>query len=73
MNPNTFNISKLIDTLNKGLNIASKAIPTYQKIKPLFENSSYLSNILNSIKTNNNKQETKDTKKVSNNLPTFFQ
>ena len=73
MNPNTFNITKLIDTLNKGLNIASKAIPAYQKIKPIFKNTSYLSNILNNIKINNNKQEKKDTKKVSNNLPTFFQ
>ena len=77
MNPNTFNIPKLIDTLNKGLTLASKAIPAYQKLKPIFQNTSYISNILNMIKTtDNNKEEImeiKNTKKVSNNLPTFFQ
>ncbi len=79
MNPNTFNIPKIIETINKGLTLASKAIPAYQKLKPIFQNTSYLSNILNIMKTNDTKEETKEikevktTKKVSNNLPTFFQ
>ena len=79
MNPNMFNIPKLIDTLSKGLNIASKAIPAYQKLKPIIQNTDYLSNILNIIKTpekkeeKKEKKEVKETKKVSNNLPTFFQ
>ena len=76
MNPNFINIPKIVDSLNKGLTLASKAIPLYQKIKPILQNTDYLSNILNIIKTpdkEETKQEIKATKKVSNNLPTFFQ
>ena len=76
MNPNIINIPKLVDSLSKGLNIASKAIPLYQKIKPLLQNTDYLTNILNLIKTpvkEETKKENISTKKVSNNLPTFFQ
>ena len=76
MNSNIINIPKLVDNLSKGLNIASKAIPLYQKIKPILQNTDYLTNILNLIKTpvkEETKKENIPTKKVSNNLPTFFQ
>ena len=76
MNPNFINIPKIVDSLNKGLTLASKAIPLYQKIKPILQNTDYLTNILNIIKNpekEETKQEIKATKKVSNNLPTFFQ
>ena len=72
MNNNLFNLPKIIDSLNKGLTLASKAIPVYQKIKPIISNKDYLNNILNLI-NKDNKEEDKTTKKVDNNLPTFFQ
>ena len=72
MNNNLFNLPKIIDSLNKGLTLASKAIPVYQKIKPIISNKDYLNNILNLI-NKDNKEEEKETKKVDNNLPTFFQ
>jgi hypothetical protein len=72
MNNNLLNIPKLIESLNKGLTLASKAIPVYQKIKPIITNKDYLNNILNLI-NKDNKEEEKETKKVDNNLPTFFQ
>ncbi len=72
MNNNLFNITKIIESLNKTLTIASKTIPVYQKIKPLLSNTSYITNILNNINKKDKPKE-KDTKKVSNNLPTFFQ
>ena len=72
MNNNLFNIPKIIESLNKGLNLASKAIPVYQKIKPIISNKDYINNILN-LMNNNKKEEVKETKKVDNNLPTFFQ
>ncbi len=72
MNNNLLNIPKLIESLNKGLTLASKAIPVYQKIKPIITNKDYLNNILNII-NKDNKEEEKPIKKVDNNLPTFFQ
>lgn len=72
MNNNLFNLPKIIESLNKGLTLASKAIPVYQKIKPIISNKDYLNNILNLI-NKDNKEEEKETKKVDNNLPTFFQ
>lgn len=72
MNNNLFNLPKIIDSINKGLTLASKAIPVYQKIKPIISNKDYLNNILNLI-NKDNKEEKKETKKVDNNLPTFFQ
>lgn len=72
MNNNLFNLPKIIDSLNKGLTLASKAIPVYQKIKPIISNKDYLNNILNLI-NKDNKEEIKEIKKVDNNLPTFFQ
>jgi len=72
MNNNLFNLPKIIESLNKGLTLASKAIPVYQKIKPIISNKDYLNNILNLI-NKDNKEEKKETKKVDNNLPTFFQ
>ena len=72
MNNNLFNIPKIIESLNKGLNLASKAIPVYQKIKPIISNKDYINNILN-LMNNNKKEEVKETKKVDNNVPTFFQ
>ena len=72
MNNNPFNLPKLIESLNKGLTLFSKAIPVYQKIKPIISNKDYLNNILNLINKDNKKEE-KETKKVDNNLPTFFQ
>ncbi len=72
MNNNLFNLPKLIESLNKGLTLFSKAIPVYQKIKPIISNKDYLNNILNLI-NKDNKEEEKETKKVDNNLPTFFQ
>lgn len=75
MNNNLFNLPKIIESLNKGLTLASKAIPVYQKIKPIISNKDYLNNILNLINKDNKEEikETKETKKVDNNLPTFFQ
>ena len=72
MNNNIFNIPKIIESINKGLDLASKAIPAYQKLKPILTNSNYLNNIINII-NNNDKKENKEIKKVDNNLPTFFQ
>jgi hypothetical protein len=75
MNNNLFNLPKIIDSLNKGLTLASKAIPVYQKIKPIISNKDYLNNILNLINKDNKEEikEIKEIKKVDNNLPTFFQ
>ena len=47
----------IFSILNKTLNVANEIIPIYQKIRPMFNKF--------------NKKE--ETKKVSNNLPTFFQ
>ena len=75
MNNNLYNLPKIIDSLNKGLTLASKAIPVYQKIKPIISNKDYLNNILNLINKDNKEEikEIKEIKKVDNNLPTFFQ
>jgi len=75
MNNNLFNLPKIIESLNKGLTLASKAIPVYQKIKPIISNKDYLNNILNLINKDNKEEikEIKEIKKVDNNLPTFFQ
>ena len=73
MNNNLLNIPKLIESLNKGLTLASKAIPVYQKIKPIISNKDYLNNILNLINKDNKEEEKNEIKKVDNNLPTFFQ
>jgi hypothetical protein len=75
MNNNLFNLPKIIDSLNKGLTLASKAIPVYQKIKPIISNKDYLNSILNLINKDNKEEikEIKEIKKVDNNLPTFFQ
>ena len=73
------NIGKIASSLNKTLGIVNKALPIYEEIKPLFKNVNSLTNILNMLnskETNNKIQEipkVQETKKVSNNLPTFFQ
>ena len=81
MNPNLLkglDIGKIIGGINKTLEIANKAIPLYNQVKPILQNASSLTNIIKIINTPDNKTNTKkeinETKKVSNNnLPTFFQ
>ena len=86
MNPNLLNglnISKIITTLDKGLTLASKVVPVYQKVKPLLSNTSYINNLLKLLNNAESKEDEhikeetstiKEIKKVDNkNLPTFFQ
>jgi len=73
------NIAKIASNLNKTLGVINKAIPIYLEFKPIFKNASSLTNILNMINSKNDnvqndkKPIVKQEKKVSNNLPTFFQ
>ncbi len=76
-------LSKIIGGLNKTLNVVNQAIPLYQKLKPILGNAKDLLNVVNIINTPENIDNKKDddiknnkvieAKKVSTNLPTFFQ
>ena len=85
---NTLDIGKIVGNLNRVLDVANKAIPLFNQVKPIFKNASVLTNMLNIINTPDNdniktineknieyKKNLIDNKikKVSNNLPTFFQ
>lgn len=70
------NIATIAKNLNKTLSIINKAIPLYNKVKPMINSESFNSilNILNQKPNVVKKSQKVDTiKKVSNNLPTFFQ
>lgn len=73
----SINIAKIAANLNKTLDVANKVIPLYTKIKPIIRNAPQLNNILKTInyssKQNNTNKDITINKKVSNNLPTFFQ
>ena len=71
----SLNIAKIASNLNKILETVNKVIPLYTKVKPIISNAPTLNNILNMINTPSKKDNIiKETnKKVSNNLPTFFQ
>lgn len=79
MNPRPlFDLPKIINGINKTLGMLNKAIPLYQQVKPILNNATSLNNILNMIKKDDDnkiikKEPNKKIKKVSNNLPTFFQ
>ena len=76
-------LSKVFSGISKGLGLINQALPLYQQLKPIVKNANQLLSIFNQINTpdNNilenkntdNMVETKEEKKVSNNLPTFFQ
>jgi len=77
---NSLNIEKIVTNLNKILDVANKVVPLYNKVKPIFNNIPTLNSILDLINTenkndgiNSNSSIKTENKKVSNNLPTFFQ
>ena len=71
----TLSLSKIITGLNKTLNVVNQAIPLYQQLKPVLSNAKDILHIVNIINTPDNKNNKIkiDQKKVSKNLPTFFQ
>ena len=57
---NGLSLSKVLNGINQGLNIASRAVPIYRQIKPIFKNSKSLINMLDIINTPDNKISNKD-------------
>ncbi len=58
----TFSIGSILTGISKTLNIANKAIPIYQQIKPMIGNIGPVVKMVRGITSNNNKKE-----KISNN------
>ena len=63
-----------LDKISKFLNIANQAIPIYKEIKPIFNNTKKVLNLVKEINKPVNKKtiETKVLDKTTSNL-TFFQ
>ena len=81
---NGLSLSKVLNGINQGLNIASRAVPIYRQIKPIFKNSKSLINMLDIINTKddssnndnneiNNENINENEKTNNDTLPVFFQ
>ncbi len=66
-------LTKILGGISKSLTIAEQIIPIYQKISPSISN---LRSIVSNFKTNNNNNNVKQIKTITNNSnshnPTFF-
>jgi hypothetical protein len=77
MNGSKISLPVILNFIDRGLNIANKAIPLYYKAKPMLNNTKNVLKIVSALNSNDSDNTSNDKEEKTNvtnvNNPVFFQ